>query len=87
MTPAIERLRELGIAHEILEYDHDPDHPSYGEEAAEALGVEADCVFKTLLVTLGCNQVTKRAVGRHRPYTYSADAPSAERSSASPAPA
>jgi Cys-tRNA(Pro)/Cys-tRNA(Cys) deacylase len=52
MTPAIERLRELGIAHEILEYDHDPDHPSYGEEAAEALGVEADCVFKTLLVTL-----------------------------------
>ena len=52
MTPAIELLRRLGVDHRITEYDHDPDHPSYGEEAAEALGVEADSVFKTLLVTL-----------------------------------
>ena len=52
VTPAIEQLRTLGIDHEIVEYDHDPAHPSYGEEAAEALGVEPDAVFKTLLVTL-----------------------------------
>ena len=30
-------------------YDHDPAHPSYGEEAAEALGVSPDRVFKTLV--------------------------------------
>lgn len=52
MTPAIELLRALRIPHEVLTYDHDPDHPSYGEEAAEALGIDADSVFKTLLVTL-----------------------------------
>ena len=52
MTPAIELLRSLGIEHSIEEYDHDPAHPSYGLEAAEALGVDPTSVFKTLLVTL-----------------------------------
>ena len=52
MTPAIELLRTLGIEHTIEEYDHDPTHPSYGREAAEALGVDPTSVFKTLLVTL-----------------------------------
>jgi Cys-tRNA(Pro)/Cys-tRNA(Cys) deacylase len=28
---------------------HDPRHPSYGQEASEALGVPADRVFKTLV--------------------------------------
>lgn len=52
MTPAIELLRRLGIEHSIEEYDHDPASTSYGEEAADALGVDPDSVFKTLLVTL-----------------------------------
>lgn len=52
MTPAIELLRRLGIDHRIVEYVHDPAHPSFGEEAVEALGVPAEQVFKTLLVTL-----------------------------------
>ncbi|MEZ5168469.1 MAG: Cys-tRNA(Pro) deacylase [Acidimicrobiales bacterium] len=52
MTPAIELLRALGVDHEVIEYSHDPNHPSYGVEAAEALGVEPDTVFKTLMVTL-----------------------------------
>ncbi len=52
MTPAIELLRRLGIAHDVREYVHDPTHASWGEEAAAALGVEPDTVFKTLLVTL-----------------------------------
>ena len=30
-------------------YDHDPASPSYGEEAAEALGSRPDRVFKTLV--------------------------------------
>ncbi len=52
MTPAIELLRRLGIAHEVVQYDHDPGHPSFGQEAVDALGVDADSVFKTLMVTL-----------------------------------
>ncbi len=52
MTPAIDLLRELGIDHSTLEYDHDPAHGSYGSEAAEALDLDVDSVFKTLLVTL-----------------------------------
>lgn len=34
-------------------YDHDPAAPSYGLEAAQALGVPPDRVFKTLLVDTG----------------------------------
>ena len=52
VTPAVDLLRSLGIPHEVLTYHHDPDHPSYGAEAAEALGVVPESVFKTLLVTL-----------------------------------
>lgn len=52
MTPAIEELRARGVAHEVIEYDHDPATTSFAEEAAEALGVDADRVFKTLMVAL-----------------------------------
>lgn len=52
MTPAIVLLRSLDIAHEVIEYDHDTAHPSYGREAADALGVDPTSIFKTLLVTL-----------------------------------
>ena len=52
MTPAIELLRRLGIDHRVVEYDHDPAHPLFGDEAVEALGVPAEQVFKTLLITL-----------------------------------
>ncbi len=52
MTPAIELLERLGIPHRIIEYHHDPAATSYGDEAVEATGVEADAVFKTLMVTL-----------------------------------
>ena len=52
MTPAITALKRAKVPFEILEYQHDPDAPSYGEEAAEALGLEPAQVFKTLLVAL-----------------------------------
>ena len=48
-TPATVALREAGVAFEAHAYEHDPSAPSYGLEAAEALGVEPDRVFKTLL--------------------------------------
>jgi Cys-tRNA(Pro)/Cys-tRNA(Cys) deacylase len=48
-TRATEQLARLGIEHILHRYTHDPRHPSYGQEASEALGVPADRVFKTLV--------------------------------------
>ncbi|MFJ4789226.1 Cys-tRNA(Pro) deacylase [Streptomyces sp. NPDC088794] len=48
-TPATVALTSAGVSHTIHSYDHDPSHPSYGEEAAEAMGVSPDRVFKTLV--------------------------------------
>lgn len=49
-TPATVALQRAGIRFEVRSYEHDPAAASYGLEAAEALGVEAERVFKTLLV-------------------------------------
>ncbi|MER5677677.1 MULTISPECIES: Cys-tRNA(Pro) deacylase [Streptomyces] len=48
-TPATVALTTAGTAFTVHAYDHDPSAPSYGEEAAEALGVSTDRVFKTLV--------------------------------------
>ena len=48
-TPATVALTAAGTAYTVHSYDHDPAHPSYGEEAAEAMGVSPDRVFKTLV--------------------------------------
>ncbi|WP_431032893.1 Cys-tRNA(Pro) deacylase [Streptomyces sp. P6-2-1] len=48
-TPATVALMRAGTAYTLHSYAHDPAHPSYGEEAAEALGVTPERVFKTLV--------------------------------------
>ncbi|MFD4541489.1 Cys-tRNA(Pro) deacylase [Streptomyces bauhiniae] len=48
-TPATVALTAAGVDHTVHSYAHDPAHPSYGEEAAEAMGVSPDRVFKTLV--------------------------------------
>ncbi|SEQ43283.1 Cys-tRNA(Pro)/Cys-tRNA(Cys) deacylase [Streptomyces sp. yr375] len=48
-TPATVALTAAGVDFTLHAYDHDPGHPSYGEEAAEAMGVSPDRVFKTLV--------------------------------------
>ncbi|WP_086723155.1 Cys-tRNA(Pro) deacylase [Streptomyces carpinensis] len=48
-TPATVALTAAGVDHTVHSYDHDPSHPSYGEEAAEAMGVSPERVFKTLV--------------------------------------
>ncbi len=48
-TPATVALTARGTPFTVHAYDHDPSSPSYGEEAAEALGVSPDRVFKTLV--------------------------------------
>ncbi|OJX81540.1 Cys-tRNA(Pro) deacylase [Leifsonia sp. 71-9] len=48
-TPATVALTAAGLPFALHPYEHDPAAASYGLEAAEALGVEPDRVFKTLL--------------------------------------
>lgn len=49
-TPATRVLAQAGIPHVLRAYQHDPRSPSYGLEAAAALGEPPGRVFKTLLV-------------------------------------
>jgi Cys-tRNA(Pro)/Cys-tRNA(Cys) deacylase len=42
-------LEKAGVAFTVHAYDHDPRSASYGLEAADALGLDPDAVFKTLL--------------------------------------
>jgi len=58
-TPALEIVRRAGVDHRIHEYELPERHgrdreerPSYGLEAAEALGVPPDRMFKTLVATV-----------------------------------
>lgn len=48
-TPATVALTAAGTAYTLHAYEHDPAAASYGEEAAQALGVTPDRVFKTLV--------------------------------------
>ena len=43
-------LQDAGIAHTIHEYDRGDDLHHFGREAADALGLDHDQVFKTLVV-------------------------------------
>lgn len=52
MTPAVDAARQAGVPCQVLEYRHDPGTQSFGLEAAEALGVDAAAVFKTLIASL-----------------------------------
>nr|WP_163501111.1 Cys-tRNA(Pro) deacylase [Halomonas socia] len=52
MTPAIKALARAKVPHQVLDYPHDPRAPAYGLEAAEALGLAPQSVFKTLLARL-----------------------------------
>jgi Cys-tRNA(Pro)/Cys-tRNA(Cys) deacylase len=51
-TPATVALTRAGVAFTLAAYDHDPRAASYGQEAAEALGVDPAVVLKTLLATV-----------------------------------
>ncbi len=52
-TPATTDLAAAGVAHILHAYEHDPRASSFGLEAAAALGVDPERVFKTLLVDTG----------------------------------
>jgi Cys-tRNA(Pro)/Cys-tRNA(Cys) deacylase len=49
-TPATAALAAAGVPFVLHPYIHDPAAASYGAEAAEALGIDPEKVFKTLMV-------------------------------------
>ncbi|HEY8301650.1 MAG TPA: Cys-tRNA(Pro) deacylase [Jatrophihabitans sp.] len=51
-TPATATLTRLKITFSLHPYDHDPRAEAFGDEAAEALGVEPTRIFKTLIATI-----------------------------------
>ena len=55
-TAALEVLVQAGIAHVVHPYDHNPAVINYGAEAAAALGMDPERLFKTLVVDLGAER-------------------------------
>jgi Cys-tRNA(Pro)/Cys-tRNA(Cys) deacylase len=49
VTPAVKALERAGIRHRVHAYAHDPRAASYGLEAAHALEIAPERVFKTLV--------------------------------------
>ncbi|WP_445777266.1 Cys-tRNA(Pro) deacylase [Shewanella sp.] len=52
MTPAINMAKKHKIDFKVHEYQHDDSNEAYGLEAAQKLGLPAEQVFKTLVVSL-----------------------------------
>ncbi len=50
MTPATKQLKRYKIPFEILQYIHDANASSFGNEVVEKLSLKAEHVFKTLVV-------------------------------------
>src|SRR6185437_16914587 len=48
-TRATQLLARQGIPYSVHEYEHDPQHGPYGLEAAAALAIAPERVFKTLV--------------------------------------
>lgn len=58
MTPAIEVLRKLGIAHSVHRYSVSGDEEvTYGEAVAAAISADPSTVFKTLIAQLNTGEL------------------------------
>ncbi len=56
-TPATAALIEAGVQFTLHPYEHQPGSNAFGEEAAEALGVDRSRIFKTLVADTGAELV------------------------------
>ena len=62
-TPATMLLQQSGVAFTVHQFDHHLAKGNYGDAAAEALGVDPEQVFKTLLVAVESLAAPSIAVG------------------------
>jgi Cys-tRNA(Pro)/Cys-tRNA(Cys) deacylase len=51
-TPATTLLSRAGVNYTLHPYEHDPRAEAYGDEAAAALGIATQRIFKTLIATV-----------------------------------
>jgi Cys-tRNA(Pro)/Cys-tRNA(Cys) deacylase len=51
-TPATALLTKSGVMFTLHPYDHDPRSQAYGDEAAQALGIDPSRIFKTLIAAV-----------------------------------
>jgi len=59
MTPAIDFLTKQKVAFTVLQYQHDSSNQAFGLEAVEKLNLNAEHVFKTLVI---CDETSTLAV-------------------------
>lgn len=57
MTPAIRQLKKKKITFKTHQYQHDANAQSFGIEAVEELSLNAEQVFKTLVICTDTNQL------------------------------
>ena len=57
MTPAISALKQSNVSFELLEYQHDASTTAYGLEVVEKLELNAEGVFKTLVLETDKSQL------------------------------
>ena len=62
MTPAIQRLEQLGIEHAVHGYEPARAASDYGIDASAQLGVPAERVFKTLIAELDTHELVVAVV-------------------------
>ncbi|TMM44818.1 Cys-tRNA(Pro) deacylase [Colwellia ponticola] len=57
MTPAINTAKKSKVNYHVHEYTHDATAESYGDEAAQKLGISSERVFKTLVVNIDAKKL------------------------------